>query len=151
MKENNLTKENKIRLIFTAVFVFLVFAEVYIALFVRDDFIRPYFGDVIVVWVIYAFVRIFLKLKPYVLLPVCIFIFSVFVEAGQYFKMVDVIGLGHIEFFRILMGTSFSWIDIICYGAGCALLLAGEVIFFLKIKKHVTLEKDVEKQNEKQS
>lgn len=125
---------NKMRLIFAAVFILLVLVEVYIALFVRDDFIRPYFGDVIIVWVIYAFVRIFVKAKPYVMIPVYIFIFSVLVEIGQYFKMVDVIGLGHIEFFRILMGTSFSWIDIICYGVGCALLLAGEIFIYLKKK-----------------
>ena len=134
MKSFDPANKNKMRLIFAAVFILLVLVEVYIALFVRDDFIRPYFGDVIIVWVIYAFVRIFLKTKPYVMIPVYIFIFSVLVEIGQYFKMVDVIGLGHIEFFRILMGTSFSWIDIICYGAGCALLLAGEIFICLKKK-----------------
>jgi len=130
--KNKFSHENKMRLIFGGIFIFLVLVEVYIALFVRDDFIRPYFGDVIVVWVIYAFVRMFLKAKPYIALPVFIFIFSVLVETGQYFKMVDVIGLGHIEFFRILMGTSFSWIDIICYGAGCALLLGGEIFWRCK-------------------
>lgn len=135
MKSFDPANKNKMRLIFAAVFILLVLVEVYIALFVRDDFIRPYFGDVIIVWVIYAFVRMFLKAKPYVMIPVYIFIFSVLVEIGQYFKMVDVIGLGHIKFFRILMGTSFSWIDIICYGAGCALLLAGEIFIYLKKMK----------------
>ena len=53
----------KKRLIFLAVFVFLFFVEVLVALYVHDDFIRPYVGDMIVTVV------------------------------GQYFNYVDILGI----------------------------------------------------------
>lgn len=45
---------------------------------------------------------------------------------GQYFDFVTLLGLGGIPFFRILLGSTFSWADLLCYGAGCALFYAGE-------------------------
>ena len=52
-----------------------------------------------------------------------IFVLALGVEIAQHFNFVDLIGLGHIRFFRILMGTSFSWADILSYGAGCVIFL----------------------------
>ena len=43
--------------------IVLIAVEVLIALFVHDNFVRPYIGDVIVVVVIYCFVRIFVPEK----------------------------------------------------------------------------------------
>ena len=34
-----------------------------------------------------------------------------------------------------LLGTSFSWIDIICYAVGCILILSGKVLFSLHISQ----------------
>ena len=81
------------RLAFILLFLFLTLTEVFIALFVRDSFIRPYFGDVLVVIVIYAFIRMFLPVRPLPLLPVAVFLFSVLVEIGQYIGIVDILGL----------------------------------------------------------
>ena len=39
--------------------VILLLIEVLIALYVHDAFVRPYIGDVLVVVVIYTFIRIF--------------------------------------------------------------------------------------------
>lgn len=98
----------------------LIVTEVLIALFIHDEFIRPYGGDIIVTALLCCMARaVFLKKIPFI--PLFVFIFSVFVEISQYFKLVELIGLGDIRFFRILMGTSFSFVDILCYGAGCVL------------------------------
>lgn len=101
----------------------VIFAlEVVIALFVRDRFIRPYGGDILVTALICCFVRIFFPESTSIgrkLVPLWVFLFSVAVEIGQYFDFVNLLGLGDIAFFRILLGTSFSWIDIVCYGIGC--------------------------------
>ena len=104
----------------------LLLLIVFIALFVRDRFIRPYGGDVLITIFICCFVRIFFpgKIK---LLPIWVFLFAVAVEVGQYFGIVDIIGLGHIRFFRILIGTSFSWADIICYAVGCVIFCFAEL------------------------
>ncbi len=109
----------KERLIYATAFIFLVFIEVLIALYVRDAFIRPYGGDIIIVWVLYCFVRIFFP-KKLKLLPIWLFLFSACVEVAQYFNYVELLGLRDYRFFRILLGTGFSWWDILCYGAGSA-------------------------------
>ena len=75
------------RVFYLIVFILLMVVETLIALYVHDDFIRPYIGDIIVVIVLYSFVRIFIPEKCR-LLPLYIFIFSVAVEVMQYFKII---------------------------------------------------------------
>lgn len=115
----------KRRGIYAIAFVLLLVTEVLIALFVRDRFIRPYGGDILVTVLICCFVRIFFP-ERIKLLPLLVFLFAAAVEVGQYFDYATLLGLGDIEFFRILLGTSFSVADIFCYGAGCLLFWAGE-------------------------
>ncbi len=111
------------RIAYAIAFVLLVAIEVLIALFVRDRFIRPYGGDVIVIGVLYCFVRIFFP-KKLRLLPLYLFAFSICVEIGQAIDYVSLLGLSDSRFFSILMGSSFSWIDILCYLAGAAICFA---------------------------
>jgi hypothetical protein len=54
------------------------------------------------------------------------------VEFGQYFDYVNLLGLGDIAFFRILLGTAFAWADILCYGIGCAAFWIGERVLLNK-------------------
>lgn len=115
-----------------ATFILLV-TEVLIALFVHDGFVRPYVGDVLVVAVIYTFIRIFLPEKcP--LLPLFVFIFAAAVEVSQYFRLVELLGLGNNRFFRVLIGSVFDWKDILCYAIGCLILGAYEIIIRKKRK-----------------
>lgn len=120
-------KKRRLRIIYALCFVAILIIEVLIALFVRDAFIRPYGGDILVTILICCFVRIFFPEKVK-LLPIFVFIFSAAVEIGQYFDFVSLLGLGDIKFFRILLGTSFSVIDLICYGVGCIIFFIGEKI-----------------------
>ena len=113
------------RLLYGAAFCILLAVEVYIALFVRDSFIRPYGGDILVTVLICCFLRVFLPEKPH-LLPVFVFLFAAAVEVGQYFDFVSRIGLGGSRFFRILLGSTFSPADILCYLTGCILFTAAE-------------------------
>ena len=101
--------------------IILLFVEVLIALFIHDNFVRPYLGDVLVVIVLYTAIRIIIPVK-YALLPLYLFIFAVGVEILQYFKLVQVLGLQNNSFFRIILGSTFDWKDILCYGVGCAIL-----------------------------
>lgn len=105
--------------------IFLV--ELLIALFVRDAFIRPYGGDILVTVLICCFLRLFFPTGVR-LLPVWVFLFAAAVEVGQYFDFVSLMGLGDIAFFRILLGSTFSWADLVCYAAGCALFHAAEML-----------------------
>lgn len=102
--------------------ILLLLVEVFIALFVHDNFVRPYIGDVLVVIVIYTFVRIFVPEK-YPLLPVGIFIFAAAVEFLQLLNIIEVLGLGENVFLRILVGSVFDITDIACYLAGTIIIL----------------------------
>ena len=117
----------KARLAYLAAFCLIFAVEVCIALFVRERFIRPYGGDVLVTVLICCFLRIFLP-HGVKLLPLYVFLFALAVEIGQYFDFVALMGLGNSRFFRILLGSTFSPADIVCYGVGCALFALLETL-----------------------
>ncbi len=108
----------KKRLPYIIGFVVLLIVEILIALFINGGFVRYYLGDVIVVWVIYLFVKaLFPKINSY-LTAFGVMLFAFLVEFLQYIHIVDILGLGNINFFRVLIGTSFSKIDLLCYACG---------------------------------
>ena len=119
---------NKLRLCYAAAFVLLFAVEVLIALFVHDDFIRPYGGDILVTMLICCFARIFF-VSGAKLLPLWVFLFAAAVEVGQYFDFVRLLGLEDIPILSIALGSTFSFADILCYGAGCLLFLLAETLF----------------------
>ncbi|MDE5558759.1 MAG: DUF2809 domain-containing protein [Ruminococcus sp.] len=112
-------------------FFLLLIVEVLIALFIHGGFIRNYMGDVIVVWVVYCFVKMFLINANNYLTAIGVMIFAFLVEFLQYIHIVDILGLGDITFFRVLIGTSFSVIDLVCYSVGTAVTLT---VIFLHAK-----------------
>lgn len=105
--------------------ILLFLTEVLIALYVHDRFVRPYVGDVLVVILIYTFIKSFVKLP---VLPVALFVlaFSFTIEVLQYFKVVELLGLGHSAIARTVIGTSFAWIDLVAYTAGFVIVLLVE-------------------------
>ncbi|NDW09966.1 DUF2809 domain-containing protein [Dysgonomonas sp. 520] len=109
----------KIRFDFKSFLIFLLIfvVEVLIALFVNDNFIRPYGGDILVVVLMYYFCKSFIQTKPlYLIVPLLLFAYSV--EFGQYMNLVEVLGMQDNKVMRVVIGSSFSWYDIICYTIG---------------------------------
>lgn len=117
----------KLRLTYFLIFILLVAVEVLIALFVHDDFVRPYIGDIIVTGVLCAFFRIFIPTKPKVL-PLLTAVLAAGVEILQYFDFVSRLGLADIPFFSILLGRTFDWMDIVCYFFGGLIFFAAEYL-----------------------
>ncbi len=115
----------KKRVVYVGVTIILLLVEVLIALFVHDRIVRPYIGDMLVVVVIYTFIRSWIP-DSVRLLPVYVFLFATGVEILQYFNLVELLGMTDNPFLRILLGTSFDVKDIICYAAGCVLVWAVE-------------------------
>lgn len=113
------------RFLFAGIFCLLFVIEALIALYVRDRFLRPYVGDMLVVALLYFLVRVLFPegLKR---LPLWIFLFAAAVEVSQYFHLADLLGVGHIPAARIILGATFDLKDIACYGAGCLLLALAE-------------------------
>ena len=116
----------KERLFYLIAFAVLFAVETLLARFVHDSVVRPYLGDMIVVIVVYCFVRIFLP-KKVRLLPLYVFLFAVAVELLQLIDILSLLHLAQYGILRVLVGTVFSWWDIVCYAAGCALLGLWEV------------------------
>lgn len=113
MKHIKLRFDLKSFLLFLLIFVI----EVLIALYVNDSIIRPYGGDLLVVVLIYYFVKSFVQIKP-LYLSVGVLLFAYAVEIGQYFNLVEVLGLQDHTIMRIVIGSSFSWGDMIAYTLG---------------------------------
>lgn len=109
--------------------ILLFLVEVLIATVLKDQFfIRAYLGDVIVVMLLYTFVRSFLIINDAKLI-FGIFVFSCLIEFAQFFNIAEKLGFQPGSLMYIVIGNSFSWVDILCYAAGCLL-----VYLFVKIK-----------------
>jgi hypothetical protein len=106
---------------FTATIILFI-TEVLIALYVDDSIIRPYIGDLLVVVLIYCFVRSFFNFSVRST-AIGVLLFSYTTEVMQYFHVVALLGLQHSRLARIVIGTSFSWEDIIAYTAGIIIVL----------------------------
>ena len=117
----------KKRLPYIIATVVIFITEFLIALYVHDDIIRPYVGDVLVTLLLCTLVRS-IYIKPIPKLWLWVFAFSIFVEVTQYFHLADLLGIQN-KAVRIIMGGSFSFIDIVCYFVGClAFFLIEEII-----------------------
>lgn len=130
-----MSRKTKLRIMYACITVLLLAVEVIIALFVHDRFIKPYFGDMLVVVVIYTFIRIFIPEK-YRFLPLFVFVFSAGVEILQCFEIVQRLGLGGNAFLRTLLGSTFDLKDIVCYAVGCAALGIYEILRYIKSNKN---------------
>lgn len=102
--------------------ILLFLIEVCIAVFFNDQFIRPFIGDVLVVILIYCFVRAFWKVRVDRAIA-SIFIFSCTVELLQYFSLVDRLGLRSNKLLSTILGTTFDWNDLLAYAIGCGIVL----------------------------
>lgn len=105
--------------------VLLFIIEALIALYVTNHFVRSYFGDVLVVILIYCFVKSFLNVAAFALgMGVLAFAFTL--EGLQYLKIVELLGLEKSTLARTVIGTSFAWLDLLAYVAGIAVVLVVE-------------------------
>ncbi len=108
--------------------IILFSSEVAIAYFFKTGFIRHFMGDVLVVVLIFTFVKTFFDLDNFKLaLGVLLFAFSI--EIAQYFNIVDILGLGENKLARIIIGTTFVWSDLFAY-------LIGAIASFLSANQY---------------
>lgn len=105
-----------------------------IALYLHDNIIRPFFGDMLAVIWVYAGLTTFIKLPPK---TGCIgvFIFASLIEIAQYCQLLTLLGLSHYKVLRIIFGATFDWMDILAYAAGALTCLAAE--YFINRPKAV--------------
>ncbi len=97
--------------------IVLFFVLVFIAVFVKDQFIRPFMGDVLVVIWLYLLLKSFLDLK-YKTAASIVLIFAFSIETLQYFQLVKILGLQEYRVARIVIGSTFDMLDFLAYFIG---------------------------------
>ena len=104
--------------------------EVGIALYVDDQIIRPFVGDILVVILIYCFVRALTKFR-YFNVIIGVLLFAYLVEAIQATSFIDWIGLSDNKMAKIVLGSTFDWKDILACTLGAMLILIFEKYYNL--------------------
>ena len=112
--------------LFLTIFFFLI--EVVIALFITDTVIRPFVGDVLVVILIYCFLRIFLNVN-YRKAALGVLLFACSIEILQYFDYVKLLGLENNRVLSVAMGRTFEWLDFVAYFVGFLLIILTEKLY----------------------
>lgn len=106
------------RRIFGVTSVLLLIIEIIIGIYAKG-WIRGYLGDVLVVILIYTIFRTIIPDKPgkWYILPSAILVFAFSVELLQLWGFCDKFGITN-RLLRIIIGTGFSIVDLICYAVG---------------------------------
>ncbi len=99
------------------VFVIIFIIEVFIALYLHDSFIRPYFGDFLVVIMIYSFVMSFINFSKYKV-ALFVLLFAYCIEFAQCFNLLLLLGLENMSFAKVVLGNSFATEDLALYTLG---------------------------------
>ena len=113
----------------------LLFIEIAIAIFVHDEFIRPYAGDIIAAILVYCFIRAFFKFTVGDAVSGALF-FSVLIEALQSINIVQKLGLEDSIIARTALGHHFDWKDLLMYLIGILIAVAVERVFNAKKLQH---------------
>ena len=112
--------------LYLGLFIFAI--EFLIALFLRDSFIRPVFGDYLVVILLYCILRaatnFSVKTSAFGVL-----IFSYFIECLQGLNLLETLGINRNLFTDILFGSTFDWLDLLAYTFGILTVLVMEFFF----------------------
>jgi hypothetical protein len=104
--------------------ILLLIIEILIAAYLNDSFIRPYGGDFLVVILLYCLIRSFFN-TPVLRTALVVLLISYLVEITQYFRLADLLGVQS-RVLRILMGSYFTWNDILCYTLGILFVILVE-------------------------
>jgi hypothetical protein len=91
--------------------------------------VRPLLGDVLVILLLYAFVRTFFAVKSDRVLGLGILVFAFLIEVAQYFDLVSRLNLADSKIVATIIGTTFDWRDLVAYTIGFILILVWIQVF----------------------
>lgn len=101
------------------IFLILFAIEILIAKYVTQPFIRYWFGDFLVVIMIYYFLKSFIKTKP-IYLSLFVLVFAFTIEFVQLTSLLDILNLRHNKVANLILGNTFSISDLVAYTLGTA-------------------------------
>jgi hypothetical protein len=123
MRAFPINKKQRSLYILTALLLFIL--EVLIERYVHDGFIRPYLGDFFVVILLYALLMSVSGLRV-VTAAAGTLLFAYAIETAQYLQLISLLGLEENKWARVVIGTSFSWWDLLMYTLGILFVLVVE-------------------------
>lgn len=103
-------------------FIGLFLIETAIALFITNTFIRSTFGDVLVVILMYCFIKSFINIKPF---PIAfgVLMFAFTLEFLQLFKLTEIINPYNNSIIKVILGSTFQISDLLAYSFGILIIL----------------------------
>lgn len=108
-------------------FFSLLIIEILIASFIKDDFIKPYLGDFLVVIMLYCFLMGISRFSIYKSLFI-VLLFSFVIEFLQLIDIVKVLQYQPPKPIMIILGSSFSIWDLVAYLLGLLSCLIIEIL-----------------------
>ena len=112
----------------------LLIVEIVIGSYMHDDIIRPYGGDFLVVILLYCILKSVADL-PVIQAAFIVLMVAFLVEISQYFHLVKLLGVENSKTAVMLLGTSFSFTDLLMYTLGTSQLILIERLRPGKIHK----------------
>ena len=105
--------------------VALLIVEILIGSVLKNfHWLRAYGGDILVIPLIYCLIRIFIQALPRGM-PFLVCCIGFLAEFLQYIHLAEKLGFEKGSLGAIIIGTSFSWWDVLCYIAGMVLIYVG--------------------------
>jgi len=114
-------------------FMSFIFCALIVAFFEGNLLIRGFIGDVIVIILLYTFIKSFKDVNTKKL-SIFVFFLSWFIEISQYFKFIEFIGLSNYRMARVVLGTTFDSKDLIAYTIGVIVIYLFDSNLTTKIK-----------------
>ena len=106
--------------------IILFITEALIAIFLKDGFIRHTFGDYLAVILLYCMFKSFIKTKPFHIATV-VLIIAYGIEFLQLTNFLEITNLENNKLAKIILGSTFSFSDLIAYTLGVITILIFEI------------------------
>ena len=113
-----------LRIYYAALSAVLLIIEILIGMYAHG-WVRGSLGDILVIPLIYCLVRIVFPRALPRLMPFLMCCVGFLTEFLQYLKFYEFLGFAPGSLGAIILGTGFSWSDMLCYAAGTAFIYAG--------------------------
>lgn len=105
-------------------FLIFLFVEIAIAYLHFNSFIRGFLGDVLVILLLYTFLKIFIR-HHVLRTALAVLSFAFFVELLQFFKLDEILDI-HSKILLTVIGSVFDVWDLVAYCIGFLLILSLE-------------------------
>lgn len=99
--------------------------EIWIAMFVHDNIVRPYAGDFLATIFLYWLGKAFVAHANLQVIS-AVLLLSYLIKTLQYFNLLTYLGLQHSRLARVLLGSHFDWSDLLAYTLGALIAVGAE-------------------------